>query len=453
MRFGRLSWLPLILAGAACLSAPAEAGGRRGRRGPARTPTTTGRFLSDEALQAAIAATPSGGTATLPAGSFRGALVVDRPMTVVGAPRGTVIDGQGTGQPAIRVLAGVRDVAIVSVRVQNVGADGILAEGGNDNLEVRGASVAACAGDGVRILASADVTVDRCALDGNGGDGLDADGPRLLASRLLVRGNRGAGAVLRGERARVLDGTFEGGAEGVRFGGLRGEVVRCSFDDATVAIRFADASDTCSFAHNTVRGGTSAVVADVGSIYGSVTANRLSNFAGDAIVLSGSWHTVAANTFSSVAGAAVVGEGGSLRVQGNDIRGAGDGGILLEGSGNTVDANRLASVSGPAVALLGAGNVVALNVVTGPRGDGVVLTGSMNRAVSNEVTGAFGEGILLSGDGNTLQGNVLKRAGGNGIRIASGERNYLVANTVVGCGDRGVSDEGSGTTLERNRVE
>ncbi len=452
MRLGRLALFASILAGGLSLPGLAEAGRGRVRGAPA-APAPSGRLLSDEAVQAAVAATPAGGTAHLPAGLFRSALVVDRPMTLVGAPRGTTLDAGGLGQPAIRVLAGVTDVSIVGVRVQNATAEGILAEGGNDGLQVRGVTAAGCGGDGVRLLGGADVVVDRCAFDANGGAGLDSTGLRLLASRLLVRGNAGAGVVLRGERARVIESKFQGGAEGVRFEGERGEVLRNSFEGVAVAARFAAASDTCSFARNDVKGGTSAAVAELGSIYGDVTANRVDRMSGDAIVLRGTWHTVAANVLTSVAGAAVAGEGSSFRVQGNDVRGAGDAGVLLKGSGNTVDANRFASTAGPAVSLSGDGNVVALNTVTGGQDDGIVLSGSMNRVVSNVVTGAFGEGIVLEGDGNTLQGNILKRAAGNGIRVAAGERNYLVANTVVDCGDRGVSDEGSGTTLERNRVE
>jgi hypothetical protein len=444
-------WAVLLLGTALAVPAVAEAGPRtRARRGPGGG-VAAGPTIADDPLLAVVAATPSGGRAYLPRGVFRTALILDRPMTLVGSPFGTTLDGTGLGLPGVRVLSGVADVSLQGLRVENADQDGVLAEGGNHRLQLRSVTLLHNGGDGARVVDAAGVVVDRCRLEANAGDGLDASGPALRATRLVVRRNGGAGVVVRGFQGQVTDGSFEGGADGVRLEGERGVARRNAFRDVRVAGRFGATSDTCSFERNDVRGGVSALLADPGSIYGTASGNRVRGVSGDAFGLSGTWHSVLSNDVERAAGAGVDGDGSSFRVQGNDVKDAGLG-ISLRGTGNMVDSNEVEGAKGPSLAVEGDGNVVALNRTSGGA-DGILLAGSMNRAVSNVVEDARGEGLVLSGDANTLQGNVLHATAGNGIRVAAGVANYLVANSIVGCGDRGFVDAGSGTVLERNRIE
>jgi len=68
---------------------------------------------STQELRDRLARTPSGGTLTVPAGVYRGALVIDRPVTLVGVGH-PVIQGDGTGSVLTIRAAGttVRDLMI-----------------------------------------------------------------------------------------------------------------------------------------------------------------------------------------------------------------------------------------------------------------------------------------------------------------------------------------------------
>ena len=89
-------------------------------------------------LQALIDAAESGATVTVPAGRHRGGLVIDRPLTLSGAP-GAVLDGQGRGD-IIRVQSA--DVTIRDLALKNSGGNltlmnaGIHADRGSHRLRV-----------------------------------------------------------------------------------------------------------------------------------------------------------------------------------------------------------------------------------------------------------------------------------------------------------------------------
>ena len=207
----------ILLVACATLAVPsvAEASSRRRTRRGANPAAPSGPPRSDETVQRILADTPAGGTAYLPAGTYRTSVVVDRPMRIVASIFGTTLDADGLGRPAIEVMPGVADVSIEGVRLVRAQGDGLLARGGNDRLLLSRVAVVGCQGDGARIVASDGVVLDRCSFDLNGGDGLDVAGRGTKASRLSFLGGRAAAVVLRGEDVALVDSLFVGGPAGV----------------------------------------------------------------------------------------------------------------------------------------------------------------------------------------------------------------------------------------------
>jgi hypothetical protein len=454
MRHSRFLGAVVALALVVAVSQTAEAAGRRrgGRRGaPNQAPS--GNVRSDESVSAVIDRTPSGGTAVLPAGIYRTSIVIDRPMTIVGSTQGTVLDATGRGRPVIEVLAGVQGVVLEDLHLASSGVDGLLAGGGNDGLTLRRVTISGSAALGARIQASAGVVLDRCSFQGNAGGGLDADGAGLQGSRLSFRANGGVAATLRGKGARLGDSAFDGAAVGIAFEGLEQTASRNSFRSVGLAARLGAASDTCTFERNDVRSAAAGVVAEPGSIYGAILANRFDRTTGDVVRLSGTWHAVRGNRMAGAAGAGVVADGASFQVEDNTIASTAGLGVSVSGPGNMVNGNVLTDTRGGAIDVAGDGCIVALNSINLSGGAAVVVAGLMNRLVGNRVLDARGDAIVLSGDLNTLQENVCERAAGNGIHVVAGNANRLERNTVRLCGGAGLLDEGVGTVLFMNAID
>ena len=108
MRLGRL-WLAALAASLFPLQSPAEAA------------TTT--VSPGESLQAAIAAAAPGDVLTLPAGRYEGAVVIGKPLTLIGEPGATIV-GPGSGS-VIGVTA--PDVAIRNLTItgSGIGSEGM----------------------------------------------------------------------------------------------------------------------------------------------------------------------------------------------------------------------------------------------------------------------------------------------------------------------------------------
>lgn len=433
----------------------AEAGARRWVRpvgnGGASKPVAG--VKSDDAVQQVIRSTPAGGVAILPLGAFRAAVVIDRPMTLLAAREGTTFDATGLNLPAIEILPGVTDVTIDGLRLVGAGAEGLVARGGNDRLALRRLTVAASTGVGVRILSSADVVLERVSLEGNLGGGLDLVATRARLSGVSFRANGGTAAVLGGLDVELLDSAFEGGAEGIRFAGLRVRAFRAVMRNVATAARFAASSDTCALSRADVRGAASLAIADAGSVFATIEDNRCDATSSDAIRLAGSWHVVEGNVLAGAKGACVTGRGTSLRVADNDIANTTAEGVRLEGDGNTVEGNRIKSSGAANVAVVGAGCVVAMNECTKAGAAGVAVSGAQNIVMGNRATSSRREGLLVTGDANTLQNNQLVGTGLAGIRIAAGSANLVSTNSILRCGGRGFEDAGTGTVLDRNRID
>jgi len=54
-------------------------------------------FLNANVLQDAIDKAPSGSILTLPAGVYKGSIVINKPITIIGKEKGVIIDGEGSG--------------------------------------------------------------------------------------------------------------------------------------------------------------------------------------------------------------------------------------------------------------------------------------------------------------------------------------------------------------------
>lgn len=455
MRLSVARFLTLTLAVVAVPSI-AEAGARRRVRVGGRAPSVAGlgtqAVKSDEQIQQIIRSTPTGGVAQLPAGAFRTAVVIDRPMTLVAAPAGTTFDASTLGLPGIEILAGVADVAIEGVRI--VGAtDGIAARGGNDRLALRRVTVAASSNVGARIATSADVSLADVAFDGNVGGGLDLTATRARLTGLAFRANGGASARLAGQDVELTDGVFDAADEGVRFAGLRCRVSRTTMRGIAVAARFAAGSDASTFSRCDVRTCASLAIADEGSRFATIEGNRTDVTSSDAVRLAGSWHVVEGNVVAGSNGAGVAGRGTSLRVTDNTFNATRGEGVRLEGDGNTVEANHVVASGSTAVRVIGAGCVVAMNDCPQASGAGFDVRGAHNLIVGNRADGARLDGVLVAGDANTIQGNQLVDTGAAGIRIASGAGNIVIENSILRCGGRGFEDAGTGTTLGGNRID
>lgn len=445
---------PIVLALAALSlgSAVAEAGSlRRSRRGGVPAPVA-GASKSDDLVRAAIDATPAGGVAVLPFGRFRTALVVDRPMTIVGDRRGTVLEATGLGRPVIDVAEGVVGVTVEGISIVGSDVEGVLVRATAHGATLRRVAVTNCGGDGVRVLAD-DARLDLCTVGANRGSGIALAGKRNEALRTSFSAGTGPAARLGGEDTSLSDSTVTGGAEGVVLEGLRDRVFRVTFRGVGVAVRFAPTADTCEVSRCDARGAATFLVADEGSTYGRVAENRVGTTTADAIVLRGSWHTVEGNVVAGSRASAVVGDGQSLRVLENQLGPSAARGVSMSGLGNTVEGNAIRSTGGDAVVVEGDANIVARNECLRAGGAGVVVDGTMNQVVANRVDDAVREGIVVEGDVNRLQDNRLSRAGLEGIVVAGGRGNVLMTNRLTDCGGRGLLDAGAETTLERNQID
>lgn len=433
----------------------AEAGSARRTRRPAPIANggTISSLKSDESVQAALAATPAGGTLRLPFGAFRTALVIDRPMTVVADPRGTRLDAKGLGRAAIEVRPGVVGVAVHGVVVSASDMDGMTVGAGCDGLRVSRSTFERCLGDGLNVARSADVRVEGCVFDRNGGDGLDLDAVGGVVTGCTFRENGGAAVRLAGEDVALTTSSSNGGAEGVVFEGARLTAMRLTFRGTRLLARFAATSDTCAFERCDGRDVATLATTEEGSTYARVVGNRVAGTSEDAVILRGTWHTVEGNSLGRVLGSAVVGDGLSLRVADNTTLSTAANGIRIRGMGDTVEGNVLGPCGADAIVLEGVAHLVARNVVRDGNGTGLVLDGAFHQAVANRITNVPGAGIRLEGDDCLLEANRLERAGLEGIVVAAGRDNQLRANAIARCGGRGLADDGTDTVLERNRID
>ena len=149
------------------------------RRGWAAQPAITGATISGRAhapdtLKNLVAATPSGGTLVLPAGTWSGTAPISTACTIKGADKGqTIIDATGVALTRgkgifVPMVAGVSfaDITLKGAAVSDLNGAGIREDGPDlgwtaTNVEFTGNQ------DGVLTFAS-DITLNNCSFHNNG---------------------------------------------------------------------------------------------------------------------------------------------------------------------------------------------------------------------------------------------------------------------------------------------
>ena len=87
-------------------------------------------------LQDVIDKAPSGSIIKLPAGIYKGSIVINKPITIIGKEKGVIIDGEGTGT-VIKVTGSyvtLKNLKIINSGNQNYSIDaGITLSDGKQN--------------------------------------------------------------------------------------------------------------------------------------------------------------------------------------------------------------------------------------------------------------------------------------------------------------------------------
>ena len=367
------SLMTAVLASALAVPCVAEAAPPRHVAPSLRAVTTsTTPVKSDESVQAAIQRTPTGGVAYLPQGAFRTKVVIERPMTLVAHSRGTTFDGGNLGGAVVTIAPGVTDVRIEGLVVRNASEEGIFADAATERLSLSRVTVASCGTDGIRLVGAIGARLDLCVLEDNTGDGIDAEGSGLWATRVTAQRNGGSAVVVRGMGARVSDLVVVGGRTGLLVEGSASVLERCRFVGAGTAVRFGEGSWGNRLANSYVQGGGTAIEATAGSRSATIVDVVAQGLAGDAIRLAGSSHVL----------------------QDCDVSGGGANALVLSGTGSSVEGCRVLDVLGEGLRLEGDGHIAA----------------------GNRIEAAATEGIHVAwGLGNEVTGNVVLRCGGRGI--------------------------------------
>jgi nitrous oxidase accessory protein len=118
------------------------------------------------AIQALVDAAPAGGTVRIPAGVYRGDLTIDRPITLVGIGRPTLV-GSGTGS-VVRIRA--NDVTFEGFDIDGLDAGNLAEDPSGIHVSAVRAAVRDCRIErtlfGVYLHEAHDSTVERCVIEG-----------------------------------------------------------------------------------------------------------------------------------------------------------------------------------------------------------------------------------------------------------------------------------------------
>lgn len=358
-------------------TAPAAMAGTPGTM--AGMPDMAGSSHSMQALTERLARTPSGGTLTVPPGLYRGALVIDRPVTVLGIGH-PVLQGDGTGTVLTIRGAGtiVRDLVIEGSGPGPVGNPaGVHVQANNvvvEHLHIRDTYTGIWV-DGVR-----DAQILDNVIDGRAQVAASGETPRMGADTA----------------AMVMPAAQSGRGDGVSlFDAIRPVVAGNTITDVRDGVYLEYGSGTRIECNTVVRG-----------------RYAIHEMYGDAI-------TVAGNHFTANESGPVMMYGGPVTLQGNVIRNeqsaaTGFGALFLDVS---------------TVRLLG--NVIVSNRVgvqiDGPRGDPRPTVVSLNTIALNQV----GVGLYPSANAvlsqnslveNTVQVLGLGPGGSGGSSACSSDR-------------------------------
>ena len=320
---------------------------------------------STQVLRDQLARTPSGGTLTVPAGVYRGALVIDRPVTLVGVGH-PVIRGDGTGTVMTIRAAGttVRDLMIEGSGPGPVGNPaGVSVQA--DHVVVKGLHIRDTY-TGIWVEGAKDAQIIDNTIEG----------------RKMVAGSGGTPAPMHDEMAGDMSGMSMGAAHGTPKAG-RGDGVSL-FNAVRPVVAGNSITD--------VRDG-------VYLAYGSGTRIECNSVVGSRYAIHsmyGKTVTIAENHFATNQSGPVMMYGGPVTLQGNVIRdqhsaATGFGVLLLDVSGARLLGNVLVS------------NRVGLQI-EGPLGDSRPTSVELNTIALNQI----GVGLYPTADATLTKNSLVE---------------------------------------------
>jgi len=218
-------------------------GDMAGMDGMAGMDETPARHSTQE-LRDRLAATPAGGTLTVPAGVYQGALVIDRPVTLVGVGH-PVIRGDGTGTVLTIRAAGttVRDLMIegsgpgpvdnpagVSIEADHVAVTNLHIRDTYTGVWVEGARDARITGNKIQGRKSVAVSGESAApMDDMAGDMADMSGMTMGSAHGSAQAGRGDGVSLfNAIRPEVSGNTIANVRDGVYLSYGGGTRIECN---------------------------------------------------------------------------------------------------------------------------------------------------------------------------------------------------------------------------------
>lgn len=375
-------------------------------------------------IQAALAATPPGGTVLVHPGTYHEALTIDNPGVVLagtgGRPDGVRIEGGGLGAHGIEITA--PDVTVRNLLVTGAGIDGVHSTAPGTRLERL--HVADSVGSGIDVVEHA--RVRSCRVRNAGSWGI-----------------HGLGANIR------VSGSLVAGTWGIRLISLGGRVLGTALYDTTVGSGIEVSGDATVVRGCTVRNAPGVGVHVTGpfadALAPRVTRNRVSGTTSDgiAVVMRGPG-TIAGNTLADVA---LTGLDGFEILCNSDCR------------GGRVVRNAVRGTTGPAgrgftIVSLEPGLLVGSNRASECAGAGFALAGPRIELRNNSARMNLGAGYEIQSDGAGVRGNRALDNGADGFLVGSGPmadalllRNGAFGN--LGTGIR-VTANASGTQVRRN---
>ncbi|MFJ6215949.1 right-handed parallel beta-helix repeat-containing protein [Streptomyces sp. NPDC092296] len=160
-----------------------------------------------DTLAAAVDAAEPGDTVTVPAGTYRENLVLDKPLTVTGSGAPGTVRIEPAGGPALTLLAAASVHGLV-LESHDTSSAAVLVDGPAATAELTGCRIGTVSAVGIEVRGGARATVRRCGVENPGGLGIrvrDAASAVFEECEVSAAGQAGV-AVLEGASA-LLDRT------------------------------------------------------------------------------------------------------------------------------------------------------------------------------------------------------------------------------------------------------
>lgn len=238
-------------------------------------------------IQAAIDAAGPGDVVEISKGTYQETLSISKSDVTVRAKKGhvVVVDAGGTGRP-LGVLFSV-GVTVKNLRFRNTADDVGIGVAVSSGIVLRGCRVEDVPNHHGIEIGAATVTLEKCRVDGVGGDGIHVTTNDAVIRKCTVREVGGAGVAVLGARVTIERNTIEGaGGGGIVVGnGVTGStdaVVKKNDVTANVGPGISVASDATGglYTKNTVKKGLAdgLLVAGIGNSFVGNTAKKNGGF-------------------------------------------------------------------------------------------------------------------------------------------------------------------------------